>query len=265
MDIETIIVMLKNNGFTEREAKIYAYILMNPNSTPPQIHNTIGLTRPRIYEILSSLISKGMITEDLVGNKKVFKVLNPKTIFNQLLEQKEKEFVSYKKENELLASVIQEHYNKSALDQSPYYQLEHLSDPVSINERIKYYWSKAEKEILIFFKPPQVTADSNDISDDITIKTIFEYNGDLKAKQTIKSFIKTMGPSDELRILEELPLKLLVIDDQLSALGFSTSEPIPNKINTLFFNEPIIAMFMKEIFYSRWEKAKPFSEFNWED
>ncbi len=265
MNNDTIIEMLKNNGFTEREAKIYTILLMNPNSTPPQIHNLIGLTRPRIYEILSSLISKGMITEDLVGNKKVYKVLNPKTTFQQLVDEKEKEFEEYKNKNEQLTAIVQEQYNKSTLDQSPYYQLEHLSDPVSINERIKYYWGKAEREILIFFKLPQVSTANNEIPDSVKIRTIMEYNGDPKIKQLIGDFIKNLGPNDELKILEELPLKLLVIDDQITALGFGPNEPAPNRMNTLFFNEPIIAMFMKEVFESRWEKAKSYKEFDWEN
>ncbi len=265
MNIDTIIEMLKKNGFTEREAKVYSVLLMNPNSTPPQLHSIIGMTRPRIYEILSTLISKGMITEDLAGNKKVYKVLNPKTTFDQMIQNKEKEFEQYKAENEQLSEMIQKVYSQSALDQSPYYQLEHLSDPVSIGERISYYWGKAEKEILIFFRQPQVSSSSNTIPDYVKIRTIIEYNGDLKTKSTIKGLIKNMGPKDELRILEELPLKLLVIDDKICALGFSPNDPSPGKMNTLFFNEPIIATFMKEIFEARWEKAIPYQEIDLED
>jgi sugar-specific transcriptional regulator TrmB len=265
MNIETIVEMLKKNGFTEREAKVYSILLMNPNSTPPQIHSMIGLTRPRIYEILSSLMSKGMITEELAGNKKVYKVLNPKTTFQSLIEDKEKEFELFKQENEYISNIVQEMYNKSALDQSPYYQLEHLSDPDTINERIKYYWGKAEKEILIFFKPPQVTTDSGMLSDSVKIRTLFEYNGDPKMKPIIRGLIENKGPFDEIRIMDELPLKLLVIDDKISALGFSSTETGPNKMNTLFFNEAIIAMFMKEIFESRWQKAKSYEEFDWSD
>lgn len=265
MDTQTMIELLKKNGFTEREAKVYTILLSNPNSTPTMIHNLIGLTRPRIYEILSSLISKGMITEDLLGNKKVYKVLNPKNTFQQLLEQKEKEYEQYKSENEHLSDFIQKLYQQSSLDQSPYYQLEHLSDPVSINERIKYYWSKAEKELLIFYKHPQIISSSGNISDDVKIRTIIEFNGDQKTKILISNLIKNKGPLDEIRITDALPLKLLVVDDQFTALGFSENEPSPNKMNTLFFNEPIIAMFMREIFETRWLKAKDYSEFNWEE
>ncbi|HOD53570.1 MAG TPA: helix-turn-helix domain-containing protein [Candidatus Cloacimonadota bacterium] len=265
MNINTIIEMLKKNGFTEREAKVYSILLMNPNLTPPQIHSMVGMTRPRIYEILSTLISKGMITEDLAGNKKVYKVLDPKSTFHEMIKEKEKEFEQYKAENESLSEMVQEIYNQSALDQSPYYQLEHLSDPVSIGERINYYWGKAEREILIFFKQPQVSSSNNTIPDDVKIRTIFEYNGDLKTKTAIKDLIKNMGPKDELRVLEELPLKLLVIDNQICALGFSQNDPSPGKMNTLFFNEPIIAAFMKEIFEARWQKAIPWEQINLDD
>jgi sugar-specific transcriptional regulator TrmB len=260
MNINTIIEMLKKNGFTEREAKVYSILLMNPNLTPPQIHSMVGMTRPRIYEILSSLISKGMITEDLVGSKKVYKVLNPKITFQQMIRERELEFEQYKSESEQLSEMIHDIYEKSVLDQSPYYQLEHLSDPLSIGERINYYWGKAEKEVLIFFKQPQVSSSNNSIADSVKIRTIVEYNGDLKTKEAIQDLIKNMGPKDEIRILTELPLKLLVIDEKMCVLGFSQNDPSPAKMNTLFFNEPIIAAFMKEIFEARWEKAIPYQE-----
>jgi len=254
--------LLKLNGLSECESKVYLVLLNNPNSTPTQVHDLVEITRTKIYEVLSSLLSKGLIAEELVGRKKAYIVLNPETSFETIIQKKENEFRAFTDSNEKLVQLASEIYKNSDSDRSPFYQLEHLSDPVNIRERMFYYIGNAKKELLIFLKPPYVSYSGEFdslMSTDLKVRTLWEYPPDQMSKDLLKKI--ELEPNDEVRFIEELPLKLFIIDSKITILALGTNDSRIGSINTIFLNEPIVAQFMIEIFESRWKKAISLEEY----
>lgn len=254
--------LLKQNGLSEQESKVYLVLLNNPNSTPTQIQNLVGIAQTKIYEVLSSLLSKGLIAEELAGKKIAYIVLNPETSFESIIQKKENEFRAFTDNNEKLVQLASEIYKNSDSDISPFYQLEHLSDPVSIRDRMFYYIGNAKKELLIFLKPPYVSYSGEFdslMTKDLKVRTLWEYPPDQKSKDMLKKI--ELEPNDEVRFIEELPLKLFIIDSKIAILALGTNGSRVGSINTIFLNEPIVAQFMVEIFESRWKKAISLDEY----
>lgn len=68
--------------------------------------------------------------------------------------------------------------------------------------------------------------------------------------------------NDEFRFIGELPIKLFIIDCKITILALRDSGSKTGQINTIFLDEPNIAMFMKDIFESRWKKGLTREEYN---
>ncbi len=54
-------------GFSAKEIKVYLTLLKSGRSTPATLAKLCKITRPTVYNIVKSLISKGVIAEDLGG------------------------------------------------------------------------------------------------------------------------------------------------------------------------------------------------------
>jgi len=249
---EKILELLQKNGLSERESKVYFALLSNPNSTPTKIHKFAGISRTKIYEVLSSLISKDLIEEELIGNKKVYRTLRPESAFKSVIKAKEEELITLKENNDKLIKIASEIYGKADLEKPPFYQLEHLSDPVVIRNRYAYHLSRTKQELLIFSKPPYAgkSGEFDDVIDkNVHVRTIMENSG------LMTDIVD--DPREEIRFLDELPLKLVIMDEKVSILALGVGNSKEGKINTIFLDEPVMAQFMKELFESKWKEAIP--------
>lgn len=257
MKKENILELLQKNGLTERESKVYYALLSNPNSTPTKLHNFTGITRTKIYEVLSSLLSKDLIAEELIGKKKAYRILDPESAFKSIVIDKEEELKTLKNNNEKLVELVTDIYEKTDLERPPFYQLEHLSDPVAIRSRYEYHLSRTRRELLIFSKAPYAanSGEFDDVIDkNVQVRTIMENSADL-TPELLEAI--AVDPREEIRFLDELPLKLVIMDEKVSILAMGVSNSKEGKINTIFLDEAIIAQFMKELFESKWGKAIP--------
>jgi sugar-specific transcriptional regulator TrmB len=83
---EKIIKKLKELGFKEYEAKVYAALAVLGPSKASEIAGESGVPRPRVYEVLKGLHEKGFvdITE---GNPTYFKAVDPEKVIGMLRDK----------------------------------------------------------------------------------------------------------------------------------------------------------------------------------
>lgn len=81
---------LRNFGLTENETKVYLALVELGDSTTTPIRNKTGLHNSRVYEALSALLEKGMVSYYIKNNVKHFKAQDPGVMFDILDEKKEK-------------------------------------------------------------------------------------------------------------------------------------------------------------------------------
>ena len=79
--------LLKEIGLTERESKVYLSLLDLGRSTTGPLIKTSEVPNSKIYEILSSLHKKGLVTWVIGGKTKFFEAADPKTLL-RLFDQK---------------------------------------------------------------------------------------------------------------------------------------------------------------------------------
>ncbi|MDO8647946.1 MAG: helix-turn-helix domain-containing protein, partial [Candidatus Diapherotrites archaeon] len=81
---------LKELGLSENEAKIYVFLLRRGESTTGPIIKETGIANSRVYDSISSLISKGLASYMMRKEGKVFQAANPKVLVEKEEERRKK-------------------------------------------------------------------------------------------------------------------------------------------------------------------------------
>ena len=98
--------LLRKIGLTEYETRIYLALLELSESTSGEIMNKSNINSGRIYQILDSLKTKGLISEIVKNGIKYFSPTDPKKILSYL-EEKEDEIKSQKQEvSSIIPSIL---------------------------------------------------------------------------------------------------------------------------------------------------------------
>lgn len=94
----------------------------------------------------------------------------------------------------------------------------------------------------------------------VKIRSIYEYD-DAAKEELIKVISLWVSAGEEARVVRELPMKLVIIDDKITLLPLN--DPISEKpsITTMVINHPGFAKAQKCVFETIWDKATSFDEF----
>lgn len=111
--------MLLKLGFSEKEVKVYLAVLELGSDTVIKIGKHAGVNRGTTYDILESLIQKGLVSHFTKGKKRYFSAEDPSRIIHILEIQEEKlrkdqqEIQSQKKELENVLPELMSIFGKS--------------------------------------------------------------------------------------------------------------------------------------------------------
>lgn len=84
-------------GLTDKEMEIYKFLLKNSNKNSSEISKGLSMQRPNTYDLLNTLLSKGLVSFSIDGRVKKYFAVHPKKLkdiyeYNKLVfNQKEKE------------------------------------------------------------------------------------------------------------------------------------------------------------------------------
>lgn len=79
---------LKSLDLTKSEIAVYLQLLESGVSTPPQIAKITGIARTNTYNILGSLIQKGLVEEGVDGKRKAYFARDPQALLDSLDRKK---------------------------------------------------------------------------------------------------------------------------------------------------------------------------------
>jgi len=278
-----LIQKLHLNGFTKREAHIYLALLQKNEFTASEIAAMVPVGRTKIYEILPNLVSKGLCTEINRDNKKFYQAVEPSIALNNLFSFYEKEVedeIIKKKETllkkkESLSSLEKELnnlFNKNIGKNSNIEYIQVLKDITQIRNKWIELQNNTHKELLAFNKAPYSIKHSQNAKyqqamlkkKKVKERGIFEY-GSYKTKAELNEFIQVVSMyasfGEECRVIKELPMKLVIIDEKITMLALNDPVSMKPSITTMIIDHPSFALAQKEVFESYWSKSVPLKTF----
>ncbi|MDB5259129.1 MAG: transcriptional regulator TrmB [Candidatus Taylorbacteria bacterium] len=94
---------LEQLGFSKKEAEVYLAVLTLGKSTPSKIAKVTKLNRPTVYSVAKTLISKGVISEDLADKSFHLVALPPESLKASI----EKSKSELKKKEEIVDAAVE--------------------------------------------------------------------------------------------------------------------------------------------------------------
>jgi sugar-specific transcriptional regulator TrmB len=90
MSLDNDIATVQQAGLTKTEASVYLYVLRNGISKPPEIAHGLNLQRPNLYQVLTSLVAKGLLDRKTQGKRAVYLAKDPDAL-TQLVAERQRD------------------------------------------------------------------------------------------------------------------------------------------------------------------------------
>ena len=277
-----LINKLKRSGLTQREAHVYLALLQKKEFSAAEISSIIPIGRTKIYEIIPGLVSVGFCKEVQKNGKKVYSAVEPKIAFknvmtnyqqelNDIFQQKEQMLADKMNLVAELETELDTIYSKNADNSEAINYIDVIKDINQVKSKWLELQKKTKTELLAFNKAPYSIVHKKNaphqkrmLKRKIRERGIFEY-GSFKTKEELAEFIRVVDMyadlGEDCRVIKELPMKLVVIDEKITMLALNDPVSMTPSITTMIVTHPSFAKAQKQVFESYWNISMPLINF----
>jgi len=260
---------------TEREAKIYMTLLSKKSFTAVELQRSVNLPRTKIYDVLQKMVRRGIVIERPVDSLKYYEAVNPDLAFKRVVEKYKREFETELEKKvkaagdlvQLLTPVYEE--NRDVV--SPLDFIEILRDSDYIQKRFITKYVDSKHEVLTFTKGPFIANNSSKLQDQMDVQEDFlKRGGKSRAVYELPDLIKydwlwqsmkdMKGSGEEVRIVDSLPMKMLIFDSASVMFPLRKSIGEQNTIVSVWIEHTELASACKILFETFWDKGKTIDE-----
>ena len=262
-DDSRLIAQLTRLGLTSYEAKAYLALIRRDSYTAAQVARQSGLPRQRIYDVLGSLVQKGLASSR-PGSVVKYAATAPDLALDRLIEAHRQELSDMEREARAMVSKMTPAYEAGQSHTDPLEYIEVLRDRRAINERFAELQASVKREILVFTKPPYATPPQENVEGLQVTRThearsIYEYSvfDDPAAVEGIRRFIEA---GEQARVVPELPLKLVIIDETIVMFGMQDPVAGSSDLTIVVVEHPSLAIALKVAFDATWARGLTFDQ-----
>jgi sugar-specific transcriptional regulator TrmB len=263
VDSKAIVDRLVRLGLTTYEARAYVSLVRRDSFTAAQIARTAGLPRQRIYDVLASLVEKGLASAR-PGTVVKYAALSPDLAVERLVASRRQELSGLERDGGDVIASLGPEYKAGQAHSDPLEYIEVLRDRGAINERFAELQAAVKREILVFTKPPYATPPQENIegievSRSHSARSIYELSilDDPGSAAGVQSFIEA---GEEARFVDEVPLKLVIIDETTVMFGMQDPVAGSEELTIMVVEHPALALALKISFDSVWERGLTYDE-----
>ena len=250
-------------GLTSYEARAYVALIRRDSSSAAEVARVANLPRQRIYDVLGSLVGKGLASTR-PGSQVRYAAVAPEVAVERLMARQRATLADLERNAAEVVAGLGPEFAAGQGHTDPLEYIEVLRDRGAINERFADLQSQVKREILVFTKPPYARAPQDNIegievSRKVTARSVYEHSlfEDPDAVAGVDRFVQA---GEEARLVERLPLKLVIIDETIVMFGME--DPVANSdaITIVVVEHPSLAQVLKIAFNAVWESGE-----RWED
>jgi HTH-type transcriptional regulator, sugar sensing transcriptional regulator len=254
---------LQRLGLTSYEARAYLALLRRDSSTAAETARLAGLPRQRVYDVLSSLVEKGLASTR-PGKAVKYAATSPEQALEHLLTQHRQQLAGLERDTAAMRDALQPAYLAGQEHTDPLEYIEVLRDRRAINERFAELEAGIKDEILVFTKPPYATPvfehdEGLEVVSSHRARSVYEYSAldDPRSAEAIRRYIQA---GEEARFVGELPLKLVIIDERIVMFGIEDPVAGSSILTMIVVDHPSLARLLKIAFEAVWASGSPFEE-----
>lgn len=263
MDDDRFVAQLVRLGLTTYEARAYLALLRRSSYTAAQVARQAGLPRQRIYDVLSSLVSKGLASSR-PGSVVGYSPTSPELAVERLVTAHRQQLAQLERDAAVMTADLRPAYEAGQIHTDPLEYIEVLRDRRAIAERFAELQANVKSEILVFTKPPYATLPQENVeglrlAQTHAARSIYELSI-LEDSTTAASVRRFVEAGTEARFVERLPLKLVIIDEEIVMFGMQDPVAGTEELTIVVVEHPSLAPLLKLSFESVWAGGLTFEE-----
>jgi HTH-type transcriptional regulator, sugar sensing transcriptional regulator len=248
-------------GLTTYEAKAYVALLGRDSFTAAQVARQGQLPRQRIYDVLGSLVEKGLASSR-PGSVVKYAAVAPELAVERLVSGHRRSMEALERSAADIIAELTPAFASGRAHTDPLEYIEVLRDAGAINERFAELQRSVKHEILVFTKPPYATPPQENleglgVARSHRARSIYEMSvfDDPKAIAGIRTFVEA---GEEARFVEDLPLKLVIIDETIVMFGMQDPVGTGRDLTIMVVEHPSLASVLKAAFDAFWARGLTF-------
>jgi sugar-specific transcriptional regulator TrmB len=250
-------------GLTSYEAKAYLALLRRDSSSAADVARIGAIPRQRIYDVVASLVEKGLASQH-PGSPAKYTPVSPKFAIERLLSNRREELAELEQEGRAMIQALSGMFADGRKHTDPLEYIEVLRDSRAINERFRELQEGIEREILVFTKPPYATPAQENVqglgvASMHEARSVYELSAfdDPEFSEGVRRFVQV---GEEARFVAHLPLKLVIIDEKIVMFGMEDPVAGSSELTMVVVEHPALANLLKIAFNAVWEQGLTFDE-----
>jgi sugar-specific transcriptional regulator TrmB len=250
-------------GLTSYEAKAYLALIRRDSYTAAQVARQAGLPRQRIYDVLGSLVEKGLASTR-PGSVVKYAATSPELAIDRLIQAHRQGLIELEADARGIVAQITPAFEQGQVHTDPLEYIEVLRDRRAINERFAELQSSVKREILVFTKPPYATPPQENVEGLQVTRThrarsLYEYSAfdDPGFIAGVRAFLDA---GEEARFVPHLPLKLVIIDETIVMFGMEDPVAGSPDLTIVVVEHPSLAKTLKLSFDAVWSTGLTFEQ-----
>jgi sugar-specific transcriptional regulator TrmB len=250
-------------GLTSYEAKAYLALIRRDSSTAAEVARLAGVPRQRIYDVLASLLEKGL-TSTRPGRVVKYAATAPEQALERLVSEHRERLAELEGGAAAMVEQLVPAYKAGQGHTDPLEYIEVLRDRKAINERFDELQENIKREILVFTKPPYATPPQEEVkglevSREHKACSVYEFSV-FDDPDTIEGVRRFIEAGEEARFVPELPLKLVIIDETIVMFGMEDPVAGGSEMTIVVVEHPQLASILKIAFSSVWNSGLTFDQ-----
>ena len=250
-------------GLTKYEANAYLALLRRDASAPADVARLAKVPRQRIYDVLATLVEKGLAVHR-PGPPAKYTAVAPEPAIERLLARRREELARLEESGRGAIEALAPQFAEGQKERNPLDYIEVLRDRDAVNERFGELQAGIENEILVFTKPPYATpAQENVEGIEVTqtheAKSVYELSAldDPDFAAGVRRFVEA---GEQARFVEALPLKLVIIDERIVMFGMEDPVAGASELTIMVIEHPELARLLKMAFEAVWSQGLTFDQ-----
>ena len=260
-------VLNKQLSLSPYESQAYISLIIYGPMSPSEIARKSDIPRPRTYDVLKSLMEKGLAIEQS-GKPSIYAPVEPSQGLKNFLKSIEQEMLRELEEKrkavETLTRSLSQIYEKTKklkLEKSKVWFTNRDSAFISIYvEAIK----NCEKEVIVAsnsLRPPEdeiLKAVKYALERGKSVRVVRQITDSWSLKE-LEQYEEVIKAGSQVRCLDvkEIPLRFAVFDEKDAIIVFPPEHESTEALEALWLRIPPLAKILQEHFEKLWRKGKP--------
>lgn len=273
MEKETV-EEIQKLGLNNYEAKIYLALLARDTLSVSEIARLSRVPRVRTYDILEKLVSRGLASLK-PGKFMRYSAVDLDFLKSKFIEQINQRYSEEKSHIEKVTLKLRKQLEptlekRNSHINNPFDYIEIIKDPYRIHRKFIELARTAQKEILVFVKPPYTTPPKDTLKErdkcastmvnkGITIRNLVMIP---QSKEEIEwqchELRIAVKAGEQIRVIRNLPIKMALFDEKIVMLPLEDPVSTGTSFTTQIIEHAPLAQALKLTFETLWQQAEDY-------